>query len=376
MGNAASPDAKMFLDHVERFWTDQILGPGPIPSDGLLCGAPEPSCDRPPSGCSGQSRPFPYYLTLRSITPKYDGSEWPTTNQDLCKALALAQSWIMRQVPLEAQLYVGLSENSKTETTPCQKDVMKGVTVRKLKCTTGDCLGTPVLIVHIPASGGAKGNVLIYGHLDKQAVTPKDWTVPPGVCQKQRPFTPYLDAEKKRLYARGASDDGFAMFFAVAAVMALKNQGHACPTVNLIVDFDEEGGSANLPGYLETFQDVLKTLFEADPPYGAKVTYTPVGQGAGWVSPPMKPWLSNALNTASQSLFDNQKTFGRLGDGGTLPLLTTLENLFPGLAFIVTGVSGPGNNQHGPDENLNYEYAQKVAACIAYILSQLPKNVD
>jgi acetylornithine deacetylase/succinyl-diaminopimelate desuccinylase-like protein len=47
----------------------------------------------------------------------------------------------------------------------------------------------------------------------------------------------------------------------------------------------------------------LKALFEKDPPYGAKVTFTGEKASAGWDAPPLAPWLEAATDAASQSFF-------------------------------------------------------------------------
>ena len=59
---------------------------------------------------------------------------------------------------------------------------------------------TPVLVVDVPGTG-ADGNVLVYGHLDKQPPQ-GDWR--PGLG----PFEPVRQGE--RLYGRGTADDGYS----------------------------------------------------------------------------------------------------------------------------------------------------------------------
>src|SRR5215469_1258699 len=76
---------------------------------------------------------------------------------------------------------------------------------------------TPVILVEIPATGGklngaGDDRVLLYGHLDKQP----EMT---GWLDGYGPWIPRLEGDK--LYGRGGADDGYALFSALSAVLAL-----------------------------------------------------------------------------------------------------------------------------------------------------------
>ncbi|MGH7061939.1 MAG: M20/M25/M40 family metallo-hydrolase, partial [Stellaceae bacterium] len=73
---------------------------------------------------------------------------------------------------------------------------------------------TPVIVIDAPGEGAE--TVLLYGHLDKQPEM-TGWTDGYG------PWNPRLDGDK--LYGRGGADDGYAMFGALAALAALREQG-------------------------------------------------------------------------------------------------------------------------------------------------------
>ena len=81
---------------------------------------------------------------------------------------------------------------------------------------------TPVLFFDIPATGGVDANrtVLLYGHLDKQPEM-TGWRDGLG------PWIPVLEGEgdEQKVYGRGSADDGYAVFAALAAIMALDKQG-------------------------------------------------------------------------------------------------------------------------------------------------------
>jgi acetylornithine deacetylase/succinyl-diaminopimelate desuccinylase-like protein len=104
----------------------------------------------------------------------------------------------------------------------------------------------------------------------------------------------------------------------------------------------------------------------ADPPYGARVQFLD-GHGApGWNAPSFAPWLEEALDAASLATFGNPaRTFG---EGGTIPFMGMLGEMFPDAQFVVTGVLGPGSNAHGPNEFLDLVAARRLTAALAMVL--------
>ncbi|MGH8259698.1 MAG: M20/M25/M40 family metallo-hydrolase, partial [Steroidobacteraceae bacterium] len=78
---------------------------------------------------------------------------------------------------------------------------------------------TPLLLIDIPGEPDIQGErsdcVLMYGHLDKQPEF-SGWLPGPA------PWEPVVRDGK--LYGRGAADDGYAAFSALAAIGALKAQ--------------------------------------------------------------------------------------------------------------------------------------------------------
>lgn len=107
---------------------------------------------------------------------------------------------------------------------------------------------TPLIFIDIPAAGHGAGAarddapVLIYGHLDKQPPMP-------GWAPGRGAWTPVLEGE--RLYGRGGADDGYAIFAALAALSALREQGLAHPRSQILIEASEESGSVDLPAYIE-----------------------------------------------------------------------------------------------------------------------------
>lgn len=99
---------------------------------------------------------------------------------------------------------------------------------------------TPVILVEVPGEGA--DTVLLYGHLDKQP----EMT---GWAEGLGPWVPLL--KDGRLYGRGGADDGYALFGALSAILALKAQGAAHARCLILIEACEESGSYDLPAYVE-----------------------------------------------------------------------------------------------------------------------------
>lgn len=119
----------------------------------------------------------------------------------------------------------------------------------------------------------------------------------------------------------------------------------------------------------------LKALLEDNAPYNAKVTFAADGrvgaQGAtGWNAPALAPWLDDALNAASSAHFG--APCGYIGQGGTIPLMSMLQQGFPAAQMMVCGVLGPKSNAHGPNEFLHVPYGKKLTAAVAQVMAACP----
>jgi acetylornithine deacetylase/succinyl-diaminopimelate desuccinylase-like protein len=99
---------------------------------------------------------------------------------------------------------------------------------------------TPLLLIDIP--GSSPDCILLYGHLDKQP----EMT---GWREGLDPWTPVLQGE--RLYGRGASDDGYAMFAGLTAIASLQAQAVPHARCVMLIEACEESGSFDLPPYIE-----------------------------------------------------------------------------------------------------------------------------
>jgi acetylornithine deacetylase/succinyl-diaminopimelate desuccinylase-like protein len=111
----------------------------------------------------------------------------------------------------------------------------------------------------------------------------------------------------------------------------------------------------------------LKRILEADPPYGASVTFESDQSATGWHAPATAPWLKAAVDTASKQFYG--KPAMMMGEGGTIPFMAMLGKSFPKAQFLITGVLGPKSNAHGPNEFLHVPYAKKLTACVAAVIA-------
>ncbi len=125
--------------------------------------------------------------------------------------------------------------------------LMTGWAQEKLKSLPGATLEvvrlagrTPLILIEIP--GKADGSILMYGHLDKQPEM-KGWDDGTG------PWIALLKDQK--LYGRGGADDGYAIFAALSALLALKDQGRDHARAVILIEASEESGSPDLPAYVE-----------------------------------------------------------------------------------------------------------------------------
>lgn len=152
------------------------------------------------------------YIRIPNESPLFD-PDWQTHGH-MERAVALVVEWIQRQNLPDGTLHV-LQDGNRT----------------------------PILLLEFP--GSLTDTLLFYGHLDKQ---------PPmhGWREGLGPWTPILDPDG-RLYGRGAGDDGYAVFAALATVKALKDDGQPHGRIVILIECSEESGSPDLPYYMATY---------------------------------------------------------------------------------------------------------------------------
>jgi acetylornithine deacetylase/succinyl-diaminopimelate desuccinylase-like protein len=130
-------------------------------------------------------------------------------------------------------------------------DLFVGWASAKLKALPGATLSverlpgrTPLIFIDVP--GASSDTVLLYGHLDKQP----EMT---GWAEGKGPWVPVLEGDK--LYGRGGADDGYALFGALTALLALKREGAAHARAVIVIEASEESGSPDLPFYMDALAE-------------------------------------------------------------------------------------------------------------------------
>ena len=110
----------------------------------------------------------------------------------------------------------------------------------------------------------------------------------------------------------------------------------------------------------------LKSVLEADPPFGATIRMLDGARGPGWEAPEFAPWLTLATDAASYAHFGTPAA--SCGVGGTIPFMGMLGEYLPAAQFLLVGVLGPESNAHGPDEFLHLPTVRRVTAVVADVL--------
>jgi Acetylornithine deacetylase/Succinyl-diaminopimelate desuccinylase and related deacylases len=116
----------------------------------------------------------------------------------------------------------------------------------------------------------------------------------------------------------------------------------------------------------DTAANRLKAVLEADPPYGAHVSFEPDCAASGWNAPALAAWLSESVDQASHTYFGREAIY--MGEGGSIPFMGMLGEKFPHAQFLITGVLGPHSNAHGPNEFLHIPTAKRLTCCVAEVL--------
>ena len=118
----------------------------------------------------------------------------------------------------------------------CREQPIRGLQVEIVRAPGR----TPVLFCEAPGTGD--DTVLLYGHMDKQ---PEFTGWSPGLS----PWEPVLRDGK--LYGRGGTDDGYAIFSSLTAIRLLQEQGIPHARCVVLIEACEESGSYDLPHYVD-----------------------------------------------------------------------------------------------------------------------------
>lgn len=116
--------------------------------------------------------------------------------------------------------------------------------------------------------------------------------------------------------------------------------------------------------------ELTETLTE-NVPFNAAVSFTEASALPGWEAPQEADWFEKACDESSLAMWG--KPALRIGEGGSIPILSYFEAQFPHAQFAVTGVLGPGSNAHAGDESLDIAYTKKFIVCVASLVASVPE---
>lgn len=142
---------------------------------------------------------------------------------------------------------------------------------------------------------------------------------------------------------------------------------------NVLLPFTELTCSLRLPPSkkAEDAQTFIKEFFDkVKVPSNAKFTCDVYKGGSGFECPAYSEAMLKVINKAGEEAFDKPVLY--YGEGGSIPFLNDIKNVFPEAQFIVTGVLGPESNAHGPDEMLHLGYLEKLVLSMAKVLRDSP----
>ena len=127
--------------------------------------------------------------------------------------------------------------------------------------------------------------------------------------------------------------------------------------------------SIRLPPTLraEKAKEIIEEILNKDPPFNAKVSAKVVQAGNGWAASDLSEKLKKSINASSQKLFGTD--YYSQGEGGSIPFINSLAELFPKCEIIVTGVLGPESNAHCLNECLNLKFTESMIVTLAHAIN-------
>ncbi|WP_439497380.1 dipeptidase [Bosea sp. (in: a-proteobacteria)] len=170
-------------------------------------------------------------------------------DSDLDASLARLSSWL--EIPS-----IGTDPAYSDETRRAADWLRADLESLGFKASLRETPGHPVVVGHRPKPGAP--HVLFYGHYDVQPVDPLNlWETDPF-----KPSVKEIEPGRKVITGRGACDDkGQVMTFVEALRATLAETGDLPLGITILVEGEEESGSANLPAFVKANAEELKADF-------------------------------------------------------------------------------------------------------------------
>lgn len=168
---------------------------------------------------------------------------------DLDASLARLSSWL--EIPS-----IGTDPAYNAETRRTAEWLRADLESLGFKASLRETPGHPIVVAHRPRPGAP--HVLFYGHYDVQPVDPLNlWETDPF-----KPTVKEIEPGRKVITGRGACDDkGQVMTFVEALRATLAETGELPLGITILVEGEEESGSANLPAFVKANAEELKADF-------------------------------------------------------------------------------------------------------------------
>lgn len=168
---------------------------------------------------------------------------------DLDASLARLSSWL--EIPS-----IGTDPAYNAETRRAAEWLRADLESLGFKASLRETPGHPIVVAHRPKPGAP--HVLFYGHYDVQPVDPLNlWETDPF-----KPTVKEIEPGRKVITGRGACDDkGQVMTFVEALRATFAETGDLPLGITILVEGEEESGSANLPAFVKANAEELKADF-------------------------------------------------------------------------------------------------------------------
>ncbi len=121
----------------------------------------------------------------------------------------------------------------------------------------------------------------------------------------------------------------------------------------------------------KAIMDAAEQHLRANTPPGVRLEVTRMQGGKPWMTPRDHP-VMQAAGRAMQRGFGAEPVFIR--EGGSIPLVSTLEELFD-VPAVLMGIGLPDENAHAPNENLDLGNFYAGIASAAFFFDELSKSV-
>jgi acetylornithine deacetylase/succinyl-diaminopimelate desuccinylase-like protein len=156
----------------------------------------------------------------------------------------------------------------------------------------------------------------------------------------------------------------------VTGISGLPKCNKAGNVVNPKIDFKL---SIRLPPTKDSKEALKFTekILTNNPPYNSKVSIKSGFAGSGFYLKEFDNKIEEILKKSSKIYFGEEPRY--FGEGGSIPLVTEFQQMYPKAVILVIGVLGPLSNAHGPNEFFHIPYAKKLLGSVCQILADYHK---